>query len=1647
MESSDPGAVESVTQNPPAGTAVGLGITNVVFTVTCTNGSVDTCTALISVVDATPPVITGATNKSVEYSGAWTFDAPSATDTCGTNTLTVLSTTTNWTCGAAYVATRAWQAVDAFGNTATCTQVVTVVDTTPPVMLCPTNRTVECSSPWSFGTPVAADRGSGSVVVYDNSVNDLVTRFDTGTNEVGNEIVLAGEERYLQGFSYEFWSTNLTGSFSFEGTNVTVRLRFYANDGTNFNGYPTPGTLLYDSGEFWVGTGTTPRATVVYDEFDLWLYALHPLMDALPPSFTWTVQFSGLGTNDQAGVDLYSPPVIGQSYGDFWLRTAAGWQLRTNPAVAMDIAAQARASTNRVVISVLSTVTNAVSGGGYIATRIWQATDACGNFSTCFQTVTIVDTTPPVITGATNKSVEYSGAWTFDAPSATDTCGTNTLTVLSTTTNWTCGAAYVATRAWQAVDAFGNTATCTQVVTVVDTTPPVMLCPTNRTVECSSPWSFGTPVAADRGSGSVVVYDNSVNDLVTRFDTGTNEVGNEIVLAGEERYLQGFSYEFWSTNLTGSFSFEGTNVTVRLRFYANDGTNFNGYPTPGTLLYDSGEFWVGTGTTPRATVVYDEFDLWLYALHPLMDALPPSFTWTVQFSGLGTNDQAGVDLYSPPVIGQSYGDFWLRTAAGWQLRTNPAVAMDIAAQARASTNRVVISVLSTVTNALLGGGYIATRIWQATDACGNFSTCFQTVMVVDTTPPVITQCPTNRSLTAGNNCLVVLPDFTGELIAADACNPVSISQNPPPGAEVGLGQHVITFLATDTASNAVSCALLLSAVPNPGANTNLSISEFMAKNTSTIADNFGVFSDWIEIYNPGPCPVDMNGWSLTDDATRPKKWTFPATNIAAGQYLVVWASDGNWRLPGAPLHTNFKLSDGGEYLALVQSNGVTIATQFAPTFPPQLPDVSYGLPADSATNNYLAWPTPGAPNSPATNFVVADLSFTPGRGWFTNSVSVSMGTPTAGVTIYYTTNGTMPSPTNGFIYARPLVFSNTTVLRAAAYRAAYLPVVASHTYVFPNQMVYQTGAGFPTTWGTNAYGATVQAIYSCNSNIINDPQWSDQIPTALLSLPTVSVAMSTDDMFGTNGIYSNPLSEGDAWERPCSVEYFRPDSEPGFQIDCGIQIHGGVSRDPFWMPKHSLRVKFKQIYGAGKLAFDLYPGSPVREFDTLVLHGSFNDHWLYRGRRAQMQRDQWCADTQREMGEYGTHGTYVHLYLNGLYWGLYNLGERPDASYAAHYLGGDKSDYDSFKWDELKNGTADALNELLAMAAAGITNETSYSNVCHYLDVPDFIDYLLINFYAANWDWPVDNYWLNGSVTKGVPFRFFSWDAETTLLSVTDDLTGFYDETPGKLYSALRQYPEFRRLFGDHAQHLLLNGGVMSPERCAARWMQRAQEIDLAIIAESARWGATNTTDGSVITHADWLQEQNFLLTNWFPQRTDILIEQLRNAHLYPLLDAPVFTPHGGIIADSLNVTITAPPGTILYYTADGSDPRLPNGEVSPNALIYDSGPPLTLTLTNSLQLRARAFATNTWSALVEATYALRSEVEMRIGNITRRTDGTVKLDFLAWPGVSYTLRASTNLIRWEAIATLTPLPDGTFNFVDPAATNYSARFYALTWP
>ncbi len=123
----------------------------------------------------------------------------------------------------------------------------------------------------------------------------------------------------------------------------------------------------------------------------------------------------------------------------------------------------------------------------------------------------------------------------------------------------------------------------------------------------------------------------------------------------------------------------------------------------------------------------------------------------------------------------------------------------------------------------------------------------------------------------------------------------------------------------------------------------LRLTEFMASNTSTLMDEDGAYEDWIEIQNQSPITINLLDWSLTDTAGNLTKWKFPATNLPPGEFLVVFASNLNRRAPGAPLHTNFKLAAAGEYLALVDPSGTNIVTQFAPKYPGQIPDVSYGF--------------------------------------------------------------------------------------------------------------------------------------------------------------------------------------------------------------------------------------------------------------------------------------------------------------------------------------------------------------------------------------------------------------------------------------------------------------------------------------------------------------------------------------------------------------------------------------------------------------------------------------------------------------------------------------------------------------------------------
>ena len=205
-----------------------------------------------------------------------------------------------------------------------------------------------------------------------------------------------------------------------------------------------------------------------------------------------------------------------------------------------------------------------------------------------------------------------------------------------------------------------------------------------------------TIVAAVPSGSADTIYDNSQNDLLTRFNPGDFEVGDEIQLAGSARYLTNFAFEFWGENANTGDLFAGE-VQARVRFYQNNGPEFHGYATPGSMFYDSGWLTIER-PTPRNTLEFCAGDA--FPDEGLFMPIGLNMTWSVQFQCSAIGDSVGVDIYSPVVEGFSFPDYWENDGTGWQLKDN-AVPMDFAALLEASV--VPVPEPSMVTFCAVGG--------------------------------------------------------------------------------------------------------------------------------------------------------------------------------------------------------------------------------------------------------------------------------------------------------------------------------------------------------------------------------------------------------------------------------------------------------------------------------------------------------------------------------------------------------------------------------------------------------------------------------------------------------------------------------------------------------------------------------------------------------------------------------------------------------------------------------------------------------------------------------------------------------------------------------------------------------------------------------
>ncbi len=367
---------------------------------------------------------------------------------------------------------------------------------------------------------------------------------------------------------------------------------------------------------------------------------------------------------------------------------------------------------------------------------------------------------------------------------------------------------------------------------------------------------------------------------------------------------------------------------------------------------------------------------------------------------------------------------------------------------------------------------------------------------------------------------------------------------------------------------------------------------------------------------------------------------------------------------------------------------------------------------------------------------------------------------------------------------------------------------------------------------------------------------------------------------------------------------------------------------------------------------------------------------------------------------------YYHLYINGVYWGIYQTQERSEASYAAAYFGGSREDYDIIKVDvgenldlyeiEATDGNLDAYRRLWEMASNGFTTDEVYYKVegknpdgtrnPEYevlVDIDNLIDYMLCTYYVGDGDGPLNgnqkpnNFYAIYNRNNPQGFKFFRHDGEHALFNRNANLTGsvtggeeFRHFNPRWLQQRLAVHPEYRLRYADRVYKHFFNDGTCKDETSINRLKYRKNQIDLAIIAQSARWG-DSISETPRTKDDDWLPAINFMQNDIFPGRTEIVINQFKNKDWYPDFDPPEFNLENGIVSPGTTVTLNSSIGKI-YYTMDGNDPRLPEsvsgeGLISTSAVEYNS----ELEINKTMDIKARTLHNGKWSALNEISLTI----------------------------------------------------------------------------
>ena len=761
------------------------------------------------------------------------------------------------------------------------------------------------------------------------------------------------------------------------------------------------------------------------------------------------------------------------------------------------------------------------------------------------------------------------------------------------------------------------------------------------------------------------------------------------------------------------------------------------------------------------------------------------------------------------------------------------------------------------------------------------------------------------------------------------------------------------------------------------------LNEIMAANHTTLKDEDGAFSDWIELYNPDADTVNLSGWYLSNSPTNKTAWQFPNVLIPARAYLVVFASGKNRRDPSGRLHTNFRLNAAGEYLGLIKPDGIIVAAEFSPSYPALADDVAYGLVTGASGNlktaAILSQPTPGAVNAAAAPVPITQkVIFSKAGGPFRSAFSLELTGAGTGQNIRYVlisaTAGkptSMPEATSS-LYAGAIAVNASVTLRAAVFSA-----------------------------DGKSHGTVTEACYSKISASLDS--FSSQMPVLIIDSLN-SGALVKDSLDHSAWLSTYAPATGNTPSFTATASAISPIS---------ITVRGASSAQ---FPKKGYNFKFTDDTGVDRAALLL--DLPKYEKWALVAPWKYDQSYL---------NNSLIYDLSNAMGRWAPRTRLAEVFFNANgndvdqqdYAGIYivsdrvEVGEgRVDVAFLAtddvtgskitggYILKIDSAEPGEVSWrttrqlpgggessiilvspnetevvakqvDYIKGYVQRMEDALFSDRASGWARRTYLD----YIDRGAWVDHHLLNTFSSNPDAFLRSAYFtkdkNGKMVAGPV-----WDFDRALGSANDTRSYLYDTwanvgvpDPWRIdwWGVIASDPEFMQDWIDRWQSLrraeLSYSGLLNlVEKLSAR-------VGTAAAARDAgRWPENTSPYGSYSQQIDHLK-------GWLTLRAEWIDRQF--------LAAPNSATSG------TSLVFTPPAGAQLAYTVDGSDPRALGGAIAPNALLSSS--PVTLPATTNIHIRSyRAdlkgvFPGSPWSSVLGSATSSPLTPPARLVNISAR--------------------------------------------------------------